>query len=393
MRNFLKSLASLVLVLALAWLGLWWYVQGRLQAGLTGLITQAEANGTVQVSYDTLTQGTSPFMAQAVLTNLRVSVQASPDAAPMLFTLPSLGWHIDAANPLVLHVDYPAEIGISSPRGQMAVTFGSIAASGHLVPQALFGSPITPVDSSVLHASNINFLASSGSILVLHVDDIATSSTTNISAGAGQTGLSFAGTVNGLALSPILSRIASIPFNGRINQLALNVTLSGPLPELHALQAQMAALPPGNERHKLAVKTVHDWAAQGGSGNASLVLAIGPSTLKADGNVKFDANVQPSGTANVLADHLDAFTAGLTGAYPQLQTSVSNIEARFSPYLSTSDAGGQMLTVHAVYGNGAVSVNGKKAADMAKLDWNLLENPPAPPAQAPGDGSGAAAGQ
>jgi hypothetical protein len=28
---------------------------------------------------------------------------------------------------------------------------------------------------------------------------------------------------------------------------------------------------------------------------------------------------------------------------------------------------------------------------MQPMNWDLLENPPAPPAQAPGDGSGAAA--
>jgi hypothetical protein len=391
MRIIVKFLASLVLILALAWVGLWWYAQGRLEAGLTTWMNQMGANGTVQISYDTLTRGTSPLSAKVELTNVRISVQSGPDAAPVLVTLPSFGMHIDAANPMLLHFDNPSEIGINSARGQMAMTFGSITSFDRLVPKALFDSTVWPIDGGELHASNINFLASSGSLLILHVDDLAAATTTNNTAGPGQAGFSTSETIDGLALSPILSKIASIPFNGRINQLAFNLSLSGPLPDFAVLQETLAALPPGDARRKLAIQTVHDWAAQGGSGNAGLVLAIGPSTLKADGTVKFDANVQPSGTGNVSADHLDAFTAGLVAAYPQIQDSLSNIQARLSPYLSTSAAGGQALNIHAAYGTGGVTLNGQKVSDMQPMNWDLLENPPAPPAQAPGDGSGAAA--
>jgi len=113
---------------------------------------------------------------------------------------------------------------------------------------------------------------------------------------------------------------------------------------------------------------------------------VGPSTLSADAAVQFDANVQPSGTADLTADHLDAFSAAVTAAYPQVQDNVNQIEAQLSPYLSTTDDGGQVLTIHLIYGSGAVSINGQKVSDMPPIDWDMLENPPA---QAAGDGSGA----
>ena len=126
---------------------------------------------------------------------------------------------------------------------------------------------------------------------------------------------------------------------------------------------------------------------QGGKADGRLNLAVGPSTLNAGGDVSFDANAQPQGKADLTADHLDAFSAAITNAYPDAQNAVNEAQARLSPYLSSTDTGGQTLTMHVVYGIGAVNINGQKVSDMPPLNWDILENPPA---QAPGDGSGAA---
>jgi hypothetical protein len=71
-----------------------------------------------------------------------------------------------------------------------------------------------------------------------------------------------------------------------------------------------------------------------------------------------------------------------------VQDTVNTLEARLSPYLSSTPHGGQTLTFNATYGNGAVMVNGQKVGSLPPLDWSQLET--APPPQAPGDGSGAA---
>jgi hypothetical protein len=103
--------------------------------------------------------------------------------------------------------------------------------------------------------------------------------------------------------------------------------------------------------------------------------------------VKFDANVQPSGTADLTADHLDEFTGAITNAYPQVQDTISQAEAQLSPYLSTTGTGGQTLGMNVTYGPPGVTINGQKVADMPPVNWDALENPP--PAPAPDDGSGA----
>ncbi len=50
-------------------------------------------------------------------------------------------------------------------------------------------------------------------------------------------------------------------------------------------------------------------------------------------------------------------------------------QARLSPYLSSTDAGGQTLTMHVAYGNGAVMVNGQKIGSLPPVDRAQLEEP------------------
>jgi len=388
MRVFIRSLVLLVFVLLVAWIGLWWYAEGRLEAGANAYIARYAANPNVKVSYASMVRGTSPLAARVTVTDFQISVLI-PNQAPVVVTLPSVGLRISAANPTVVHVDYPPQINISTARGDAAVTFGSIDVAESLDPAALFNSSIQPFRGAQANASNINILASNGSLQVLHIDSIAVQGTVNRHAGPGDTAVTASESFNGIALSSLLTRLGQVPFNGQIAQLAFTFSASGPLPaDWRNIANQVNAFPVDDkaDRAKLIFTTLHDWAAAGGSANGSVTLVLGPSTMMADGAVKFDANVQPAGTADVTANHLDAFTAAIVAAYPQVQNSVNQMEAELSPYLSTTNDGGQVLTVHVAYGKGAVNVNGQKVSDMPPVDWNLLENPPA---QAPGDGSGA----
>jgi hypothetical protein len=107
-----------------------------------------------------------------------------------------------------------------------------------------------------------------------------------------------------------------------------------------------------------------------------LTLAVGPSTASTDANIKFDANLQPEGAADLTANHLDAFASAITNAYPQAADSIAQAEAQLTPYITTDPTTGQTLTIHATYGTGSVSVNGTKVAPLPPLDWTTLENPP-----------------
>lgn len=390
MRSIVRSLLALVILLAAAWLGLRWYAEAQMQAGINAWNDRMTANGDIKVSYDSITRGASPLTASVILHNVQYVVQANPAEAPVSITLPTLALRIEADEPLVLHLDLPRQINISTPRGDGALTFGSVAVAEQLDLQALTAHEPDPFKSATMSASDINLLASSGSLLILHADSYSAQGTLDRTAGAGETALRNDASLQGIALSPLLTRLASIPFGGRITQLGVHLDISGPLPaNWQAALAQFNAVPATDkaDRSKIALGLVHEWAAARGSANGSLILTVGPSTLKAGGNVKFDANAQASGTANVSANHLDAFSAAITNAYPQMQGPVNQIEARLSPYLSSSDAEGQMLNMHIAYGSGTVTVNGAKVSDLPPIDWNNLLNPPA---QAPGDGSGAA---
>lgn len=393
MRSMVRLAVGVVVVLAVVWGGLWWYIEGRLQDALaTNAMLRNTNDGSSVVSYDSITKGTNPLTASATLHNLRWSLRAPGDDATSVISLAQVTISIDAFNPLVMQFGLPNRIDVSTPKGAGAATFGSIAISMGLNPHALFNRQIYAVTGQIMAIHDINGLVA-GNFPFVHIEDITGHETVNAGAGANGTALAAEDSIDGIALPPMLVAMAHIPFGGKITHIGFSTTLSGPIDwsglmnQLHTPQLSQ------DDRQKIIIQAAHAWAAQGGSGKIGLSLAVGPSTLNANGSVLFDNNAQPSGTADAAADHLDALTAAITNAYPQVQQSVVNIEAQLSPYLTTTDAGGQMLNVHVVYGKPGVLVNGTKKADMPPLDWAKLENPPAPPApvvQAPGDGSGAA---
>jgi hypothetical protein len=391
MRAILKPLAAIVLVVVVAWLGLWWFAQRQLQTAFINWANTLSSGGDVQVSYDSLERSGSPLVAMLTVNNLRVAVQPSPTAAALVITLPAFAMEIDAAAPQLLHFDLPNRINIGADRGDFVLTFGSISQTQKLdLPALLRGEP-APFSGMDTQAQNIDLLASSGSLMVLHADSYRAHTTFNRAARAGQSAFATNGAVNNIAISPLLTRLASIPFDGRIAHLGWNLNLNGPEPaDWTKLAARYHAVPADDNdgRRRIIAQAVHDWAMHGGTGSGAINLAVGPSTLQAAGDLTFDAKVQPQGHASLIADHLDAFAAAIVAAYPQIQATVSAMEARFSPYLSSTPQGGQTLTFKATYGNGAVMANGQKVGSLPPIDWSQLET--APPPQAPGDGSGAA---
>jgi hypothetical protein len=382
MRAIVKFLLSLIVVLALVWLGLWWYAQGRLQAGFEGWAEQQATNG-IKISYSSIQRGTSPLQALVTIQNMVMTLPPAANGDTGTITLPSLALRIDAATPTVFHTDLPNKILVQIGSNiDAAIDTGSIALSENLDPNAMFNKAVYPFRGGDLSATDVDILASQGSLLVLHIDNIAGHSDINANAGPSDTAMASTTSFDGIALSPILTRIASIPFDGKIAHLALNLTLSGPVPDgLQGLIAQVRANAHDPvAQQKLIMPVIHKWAAQGGNGSASLALTIGPTVANADGNIKFDANLQPEGTANVTATHLDEFFATITNAYPQLQADAAQIQAQLTPYLTTTTQDGQTLTVHTTYGNGTVTINGQKAADLPPVNWTTLENPPPTPA-------------
>jgi hypothetical protein len=387
MRAIIKFLLGVVLILAVIWGGAWWYAEGRMQAGITnwadGLATQGW-----KISYDSITRGTSPFSAVVNLANLQLTPPPGPQGRTATVTLPTAALRIDIADPLLLHTDLPNRIGVDiGGTVDAAVSVSAISLTEQLDPKILLNHGDYPYRSGDFSASGVDILASQGSLLVLHMDRLVSHFAVNPEAGATMQAFAADESVDGLALSPLVTHLLGIPFGGRVTHLSFGLALSGPVPPGSGdLAAKLKALPMADQagKRKLVIPVLHDWAAAGGHGNVMFAGTVGPTTLASDGDVKFDANLQPHGTANLTADHLDQFFGTLTNAYPALQDHVSQVMAALSPYITTSDAGGQSLAMHVVYGAGAVAINGQKTGALPPLNWDALENPaPAAPIPAP----------
>lgn len=386
MRGFIKTLAGLIILVALIWLGVWLYAEMRLKQLVSAEINRINSSGVAQISYDKLTTSRSPLVASVALANPRWNDLSAPQVA---VSAASFGAHINLLNPLKLYVDMPLSIAVTTPKASGAITFTVADITERLSPSLWLGHTDNPVTGGDARFAGINLLASNGSLRVAQIGTLVLHEEVNAKAGPGQTALAMQEAMDNFSLSPIIARLINLPFGGQIAHLGTSVTLSGPL-DWPSIAKQAAALPDDNARHKFMLETIHQWALAGGSGQGKINLILGPSQFAADGSVTFDKQAQPSGTADLTADHLDAFTSALTDSYPGLQDWVSQFEARFSDYLSTTQDGGQMLAMHTVYGKNGVVVNGKKTGDLPPLDWNKLINPPPPPPVAPGDGSGAA---
>ncbi|MDE1905934.1 MAG: DUF2125 domain-containing protein [Rhodospirillales bacterium] len=389
MRGFIKGLAGLIVLIVLAWLGVWLYAEMRLKQLVAAEINRANASGTVQISYDKLTTSNSPLVASVALANPSWTSRPDASAPGLSARAASIGMHINLLSPLLLHVDMPQSIAISTPEASGALTFAVADVTEKLSPSLWTGNTDNPITGGDARFAGINLLASNGSLQVAQIDSLVVHESLDAKAGPGQTAMLLDEKLNHFQLSPILARLINLPFNGQIAYLGLSMRLSGPL-DWQSIAKQVASLPPGDARIHFMLQSLHQWALAGGSGQGNLTLTLGPSQLNADGSVAFDSAGQPSGKGNLTANHLDQLTSALTNAYPALQDDVSQFEARFSPYLSTTQADGQVLTVSTVYGKNGVTINGQKTGEMPPLDWNNLLNPAPAPPTAPGDGSGAA---
>ncbi|MDE1896104.1 MAG: DUF2125 domain-containing protein [Rhodospirillales bacterium] len=389
MRGFIKGLAGLIVLIILVWLGVWLYAEMRLKQLVAAEINRANASGTVQISYDKLTTSNSPLVASVTLANPSWASRPDASAPAISARAASIGMHINLLSPLLLHVDMPQSITISTPEASGALTFAVADVTEKLSPSLWTGNTDNPITGGDARFAGINLLASNGSLQVAQIDSLVLHESLDAKAGPSQTAMLLDEKLNHFQLSPILSRLINLPFNGQIAYLGLSMRLSGPL-DWQSIAKQVASLPPGDARIHFMLQSLHQWALAGGSGQGNLTLTLGPSQLKAKGSVAFDNAAQPSGTGNLTANHLDQLTSALTTAYPALQNDVSQFEARLSPYLTTTQADGQVLTVSTAYGKNGVTINGQKTGEMPPLDWNKLLNPPPAPPAAPGDSSGAA---
>lgn len=388
MRSFFRFLLVLVLVLAIAWLGLWWYAEGRINTGFH----QEEANLRAQgwtISHGPTARSTSPLVARYTVTNLRLTPPQSAGPAVSI-TVPQASFSVHAGNPATLVIDLPTRWIASLASGpSFTLRFDRIGGRLGFDPGAALTGGTDPVRSWRMAASGIRIDSENTNFTLASVDSVSTDVVRDPAAGADGTALSVREHVRGFALSPIFVTLGNLPFDGKFHAFDLALDLSGPAigqpngpvtPNLAPFSGNAAAVL--TQSWDELAPILHPWAKAGGHGRYRLHLAVGPLDAKAQGTFGFDSALQPQAKADLTADGISAFLGDLGNDYPALLDPVSHLTAQLSPYLVKGPKGGQRLSVKLALKGGTVSANGQSVGTVPKLVW---------PQGA--QGSGAATGQ
>lgn len=389
MKRFTKGLVGLILLVILAWLGVWFYAEMRIKQLVEARIEQINSSGSGQLTYAKIITSRSPLVAGVSLTNPQLNMVLTPSSLPVDITAARIGAHVNLFDPLTLHIDFPLKITLGKPGEAGILTFASANVTESLTPSVWRGNTLNPISAGLYDFKGISLFASNGSLEVAQIDSLSLTQTLNAQANTAKTALMLTENLKNLQISPLFARLFGLPFNGKITSLASSLSLSGPL-NWEQIAHQEASLQTNDQRHMFLMQTFHQWAKSGGNAQGNLSLQIGPSHMQTDFTLAFDQQVQPKGTANISADHLTEFDDALVAAYPDLQTSISQIEASLAPYTSSTPQGGQVLQLHATYGQDGVFLNGQKTGTEPYLNWNALLSSAPLPVFAPGDGSGAA---
>lgn len=388
MQRFIKTLVGVIFLIILAWLAIWFYAEIRLKQLVEADITQINASNSGGITFDKLTTSHFPWVVSVGLINPRITIKPAESQSPLSISAAKIGAHMDLFHPFTLHVDFPLKIVIGQPQGAGILRFVKADVTETLNPSIWLGNTLNPVLSSTANFTDIHLLASNGSLELAKIDYLALNQETATYASKDQTAITFTEEMLGFHLSPLFTRLFGVPFDGEIKTISSSISLSGPLNAEQSAKQEMS-LSDDDQRRQFLMQTLHQWAQSGGHAQGFLYLQIGPSQMQTNFTLAFDKNVQPEGDVRITASQLDQFSTAISTAYPSLKASISRVEATLAPYLSTTSQNGQILNMHATYGQKGVFVNGQKTGVEPYLNWNILLSSTPAPAFAPGDGSGA----
>ena len=192
MRSIARWVAGVVLVLAVAWGGTWWYVQHRLRDMLVSYAAgHTAADGSSTLTYDNITTGYNPFAASATLHDLHLNLQMPGSAAPVIVSEAQLSLSLSAFSPNDLKIGLPHRLDITFPEGTINVTFGDIDAHAGVNPLALFNRNAYPLTSQTVRMQDVVILADS-SLQLLTIGHLTMHEAWRNAAGPDQTALTLA---------------------------------------------------------------------------------------------------------------------------------------------------------------------------------------------------------
>lgn len=371
MWRVIKWLAGAIIVIILAWLGIWFYAEMRLQQVVEAKLNQINASGVQRVVYDQLITSRSPLVAGLTLVNPELKITFDPSEPPIVASTARISANINLLHPLTLHINLSPRIMINNASTNGVLTFAKTYITETLNPAVWQGNTKNPITSGLASFTGITLLASDGSLEVAQIDKLTLHETLNAKANKDHTALALTQNIQNFRLSPLLVKLFDLPFSGQINSLSASLVLSGPL-DWQQIAKQEADIQNGDQRVQFLQQHLYQWALAGGHARGSLDMWVGPSWLRSNFTLGFDKQIQPEGKAEIFVNYLDQFTNALITAYPGLQTWNSQVQAALSPYISSTPQDGKVLRLHIHYGQQSVFVNDQKTGTIPVINWQTL---------------------
>ncbi|MGC9269478.1 DUF2125 domain-containing protein [Acidiphilium sp.] len=381
MRGIVRFLVLLLIVLAVAYLGAWWYVQGRMAVAFRAQEQALRRSGWT-VSHGAITRGSSPLAATVAVTDLALTPPDQGLPTPTI-TLPGVTLTVRPVTPFTLDVDLPLAWHVAMPQGpSFTIQFASIQDHYAFDPNALLHHARDPLRSGILRVTGLRIDSADTNFTLISVDRFSAGFTRNPEAGPSATALTMHEALSGLALSPIFVSLGHLPFQGKLASLRLDADLSGP-PLPSVAQSMLVPHPDGLAGNQAAGlqawrklgPMIHTWAQAGGHGRFTIALGLGPLNAHDHGHFGFDKTDQPEGKAVLVADGIGAFLGDIANAYPATIDLISTLTTETAPYMSKTPGGTQRLTIDFALAGGVLTADGKKAALVPKIVWPAAATP------------------
>lgn len=375
MRGLVRFLLLLLVMTAIFWLGLWWYAEGRLELAVDQSVTAMRKAGWT-VSHGPVIRGTSPLRAQVMVEDIKLTPPDRTGRAPNV-VLPGVLLRVRPSAPLTLDLALPTEWRIGLAAGpQLSVRFATIRDSYQFDLKAVLDRDPNPVRSGTFRATGMRVDGANTNFTLVSIAGLEATGIRDPLAGTSATAFSMHEKLTGVALSPIFTTLGNLPFDGKLKELTLDFTMSGPPIHVpHDLLPPSGAenLAAGSEAALAAWKiigpAVHDWAAAGGHGTFGLGLKLGPLDARESGTFGFDDSTQPTAKVHLVADGLDATLGAIASRYPDMVDDISRLTAASAPYMSKGPKGGQRLKIDLELAHGVLSANGNKLVDVPRVVW------------------------
>lgn len=372
MRGVVRFLIALIVILAIAYLGAWWYVQGRMAVAIRQQEQALRAAGWT-VTHGTTARGTSPLAATYTVQDIAFTPPDQGVPRPTI-TLPQLSVKVALAAPFTLDIGLPLAWHIAMSQGPaFTLRFATLHDDYQIDPNALLGHKANPLRSGTIRFTGMRLDSAETNFTLISIASYVATGHDDPDAGTHATALMLHQSLKGLALSPIFVTLGHVPFDGKLAALRVDIDLSGPkLPAAAPTAITPATTPaptsPQQAWQKLG-PMIHDWAKAGGHGSFAIALDLGPLKAHDHGSFRFDATPQPQGKMTLTGDGVGEFLGDIASAYPQTVGIVSLLTAQSAPYMSKTPTGHQRLTVDFALADGILTANGKKVAHVPPVVW------------------------